>query len=504
MLAALQVQHILLGTAILLLTSVLASRASERLGVPALLMFLLIGMLAGSEGFGGIYFDDAGTAQLMGTFALAFILFAGGLDTNWQSVRPLLAAGMLLATAGVLLTAVFVAVFAIAVLGFSWPEGLLLGSIISSTDAAAVFAILRSRSVSLKGRLRPLLELESGSNDPMAVFLTVTMVAIIKGPTGSWFAAFPSFLIQMALGGAMGLLFGKGLTFLVNRAKLEYEGLYPVLTLATVLLTFGATETLGGNGFLAVYLAGIICGNADFLHKRSLSRFHDGLAWLMQIAMFLTLGLLVFPSRLVPVIGPGLLLSSFLMLLARPLSVMLCLAGARMTFAERVLTSWVGLRGAVPIVLATFPLVAGVPRADTIFHLVFFVVITSVLLQGKSLPIVARWLKLDMPLSRRARPPLELDQTDGALKAALTDVLVSHGSAAAGKRLIDLGLPRGVLVALVHRNGDYFIPTGSTVLLEDDSIMVLAEPEALTEVQRLAAGPADPGTDQLNAPTISP
>lgn len=476
---------VFLGVSVLLLASVLASKASERLGVPALLMFLLIGMLAGSEGPGGIYFDDARIAKFLGTLALAYILFSGGLDTDWQSVRPVLRTGMVLATAGVVLTAVLVATFAVMLLGFSWLEGLLLGSVISSTDAAAVFAILRSRSVSLKGRLRPLLELESGSNDPMAVFLTVTMITLLKDPAGSWWSAVPTFVQQMLVGAAVGLLSGKATIYLVNKIRLEYEGLYPVLTLACVLLVFGMADLLGGNGFLAVYLAGIIIGNGDFLHKRSLVRFHDGLAWLMQIAMFLTLGLLVFPSRLVPVIGSGVMLCGFLMVIARPVSVMLCLAGSRLTRREKLLTSWVGLRGSVPIVLATFPMMAGVSRADTIFNLVFFVVITSVLLQGKSLPLVARWLGLDRPLQRRPRPPLELDRTEQSIRATMAEVVISPDSSTADKRIIELGLPRGALVVLVSRGGEYFVPNGGTVLQPNDVALVLGDEDAINAAQRL-------------------
>jgi len=242
------------------------------------------------------------------------------------------------------------------------------------------------------------------------------------------------------------------------------------------------TDLLGGNGFLAVYLAGILVGNGDLLHRQSLMRFHDGLAWLMQIAMFLTLGLLVFPSRLVPVVGSGLMLCGFLMLIARPVSVMLCLAGSGLTWRQKLLTCWVGLRGSVPIVLATFPLMAGLPQADMIFNLVFFVVITSVLLQGKSLPLVARWLGVDQPLHRRARPPLEFERTEPGIRASMAEIVVSPGASTSGKRVIDLGLPRGALVVLVDRNGEYFIPNGGTVLQPGDVAMVLGDENALKAV----------------------
>ncbi len=482
---AIATHYLVLGVSLLLLASVLASKASERLGVPALLMFLLVGMLAGSEGPGGIHFDDPYLVRLLGTFALAYILFAGGLDTDWRSVRPVLRSGLILATVGVFLTAFFVAAFAVLTLGFTWLQGLLLASVISSTDAAAIFAVLRSRRVSLKGQLKPLLELESASNDPMAIFLTITMLRLVGDPMASWWSAFPSFIRQMLLGGVLGLLLGKAIIRLVNRVRLEYEGLYPVLTLAMVLLIFGTTESIGGNGFLAVYLAGVVLGNADFIHKRSLQRFHDGLSWLMQIAMFMTLGLQVFPSHLVPVIGSGLLLSAFLMLVARPLAVAICLVRSGLTFREKLLTSWAGLRGAVPIVLATFPLTAGVPEAEMIFNLVFFVVITTVLLQGRSLTRVARWLRLDRPIRPRSRMPLEFERTAGPLRTSMVELVVPPDSQAVGRPIIHLGLPPGALVAMIQREGEYLVPNGGTDFQPGDVVLVLGEKEVLESTRRL-------------------
>ncbi len=372
-----------------------ASRVSGRLSVPALLMFLVIGMLAGSEGIGGVRFDDPWTAQLLGVVALTFILFAGGFHTDWGSIRPVVGRGLSLSTVGVIITASLVGLFAVAVSNFSLLEGLLLGAIISSTDAAAVFTILRSKKISLKGELKPLLELESGSNDPMAVFLTVGIIGLITGSVYSAADLIPFFVWQMALGAVSGYLVGKGTLFIVNHMGLEYEGLYPVLTLAMVLFTYGMTASLGGNGFLAVYIIGLVMGNSDFVQREGLMRFHDGFAWLMQITMFLTLGLLVYPSQVLSVLWVGLAISIFLMLVARPLAVFAALQFTNMSRREKGMVSWVGLRGAAPIVLATFPLLAGVPQADMIFNLVFFIVITSVLIQGISIPMVARWLEVD-------------------------------------------------------------------------------------------------------------
>lgn len=480
----LPIEQIIIGVSVLLLIAVLASKASSRLGVPSLLLFLLVGMLAGSEGPGGIPFDDARLAQTLGVIALVFILFAGGLDTDWASVSGVLWKALSLSTVGVLITAVLVGWFASLVLGVPWLEGLLLGSIVSSTDAAAVFAILRSRGAALKGRTRPLLELESGSNDPMAVFLTLALIRLLTQPGETVSDLVLMFLLQMVLGFGMGYAMGKAAILLLNRLKLETEGLYPVLTLAWALLTYGFSSYIGGNGFLAVYLAGIVMGNGDFIHKRSLIRFHDGLAWLMQIAMFLTLGLLVFPSRVVPVISVGLLISFFLMFVARPLSVFLSLAFAKMGLRHRLMISWVGLRGAVPIILATFPLVAGIPDADLYFNVVFFIVLTSVLLQGTSLPLVANWLGLKAPLAAKRQYPLEF-VTGRKTGSDLVEVAIPETSPVIGKQVVDLQLPKSALIVLLTRNEDFLVPRGGTVLQAGDRLLVLAEKEHFSELRSL-------------------
>jgi cell volume regulation protein A len=468
------IEYLLLGASILLLLSVIGSKASRWLGVPVLLLFLAIGMLAGSDGPGGIHFDNPWLAQSLGVVALAFILFAGGLDTEWTSVRSQLGRGVALSTLGVAITAGLVGLFATTVVGFSWLEGLLIGAIVSSTDAAAVFAVMRSRYVSLRGPLKPLLELESGSNDPMAVFLTIGLISLITGTSTSVIDLVPLFMRQMVVGAAIGYSTGKLMVVLVNRLRLEYDGLYPVLTLSLVLLTYSGSAWLGGNGFLAVYLAGLMMGNRDFIHKRSLLRFHDGLAWLMQIGMFLGLGLQVFPTQLVPIAGTGLSLALFLMMVARPVSVFLTLAFTSLSLQEKAMIAWVGLRGAVPIILATFPLLAGTPQATMIFNLVFFIVLTSVLLQGTSIPLVARWLQVDEPLPQRLDASSVWDAPT-ELKSGLIEVTLPQASRAVGKRLLDLGLPRHALVILIGRKGQCFVPDGSTVLEADDSLLVFTD-----------------------------
>jgi len=472
---------ILVAAAVLLFLSVLVSKISDRFGVPALLLFLLVGMLAGSEGPGGIYFDDPSLAQFIGVVALVQILFAGGLDTEWEQVRPVLKEGLILATAGVLITAVVTGLFATVLLGFPVWEGLLLGAIVSSTDAAAVFSVLRSKGVSLKGQLQPLLELESGSNDPMAIFLTVGFIQVITQPDASPLSLIWLFVLQMAAGGVVGYLMGRIMLFLINRLKLGYEGLYPVLILALAFLTFGLTDLIGGSGFLAVYLAGLVLGHYDFIHKRSLVRFNDGLAWVMQIAMFLTLGLLVFPSELVPVAGVSLLVAGCLMLVARPLGTFAGLMFSSFGWRAKTFVSWVGLRGAVPIILATFPLLNRIPEADLIFNVIFFVVLTSVLLQGTSIALVARWLGLDAPMVPKRIYPIEYTPM-GGFKSELKELPVPPDSPMVGKPIVEMGLPDEFLVILIARENDFVLPSGGTVIEAGDTLLVLSDKESMDDV----------------------
>ncbi len=473
----------LIGAAVLLLISVLASKISDRFGIPSLLLFLALGMLAGSEGIGGIYFDDPSLAQFIGVIALVLILFSGGLDTEWKLVRPVLLEGVLLSTLGVLITALVVGFFTSRLLGFSVVESLLLGAIVSSTDAAAVFAVLRSKGVYLKGRLTPILELESGSNDPMAIFLTIGMIQLIAQPDSSLFQLLGLFLKQMVLGAVIGYGMGRLLNWLINHLRWGYDGLYPVLTLSFIFLIFGITDQLGGSGFLAVYLSGIVLGKYDFIHKRQLMRFHDGLAWLMQITMFITLGLLVFPSELMPVAVSGLLMAACLMLLARPISVFVSLAFCPLSWREKTFLSWIGLRGAVPIILATFPLLRGVSNAEAMFNVVFFVVLTSVLFQGTSIPLVARWLKLDAPPPRKRPYPIQYTPMAG-LKSELKELYVPPSSSAIDKAIVELGLPDDFLVILVGRGDEFLLPSGSTVLQADDLLLTLSENQSFLEIQK--------------------
>lgn len=478
------IEQIFIGVAIIVLLSVFASKLSDKYGIPALLLFLFLGMLAGSEGPGGIEFDNPWLAQALGVSALAFILFSGGLDTKWAEVRPVSGYALILSTLGVAVTCLVVGLAATYLLGFSLLEGLLLGSIISSTDAAAVFSILRSRNIGLPDRVKNLLEVESGSNDPMAVFLTIAFISLVTQDANPYALFTRMFLIQMTLGAVFGLVLGRALVWIVNHIGLDTEGLYPVLTLSAVLFIYGVTAYLGGNGFLAIYIAGLMMGNNNFVHKTSLLRFHDAVAWLMQIVMFLILGLQVYPSQLIPVLGEGLLLSAALMFLARPAAIFLFLTFSQFTFRENLLIAWVGLRGAVPIILATFPLLAEIPNAGHIFNLVFFIVLTSVLFQGTSLPMVVRYLGLATSRPTRPRYALEFEQGKGT-EATLMDFIVPYNSAVVGKAVVDLRLPEQSVIALISRDEQYIVPTGITRLQGGDVLLIILNKASVEEVNNI-------------------
>lgn len=477
-------EYVLLIASSLILLSIAIAKFSDNLGVPTLLLFLGIGMLAGSDGPGGIYFDDAKLSQSIGIIALIFILFAGGLDTKWNEVRPVLKEASILATLGVLVTAISVAFLMVYVYNLSFLNGLLLGAIISSTDAAAVFSVLRSKNVALKGNLKPLLELESGSNDPMAVFLTIGTLQLLTVPEKTWSDVVFLFFYQMGIGALFGYGFAKGIVLTLNRLKFSYEGIYPVLAIAFAGFTYAATTLVNGSGFLAVYIAGLVIGSSDIIQKKSLLRFFDGLSWLGQIAMFLTLGLLAFPHQLVTIVGSGMVISLFLIFIARPLGVFLSLAKSKFSIKEKTFISWVGLRGAVPIVLATFPLLAKTPDAQDVFNIVFFIVLTSALLQGWSLPVVARILRLDAPMKKERRYPIEFAAPENS-DTQLVDFIVPYNASIAGKAIVELGLPEDSLVVLISRNDNFVVPSGGTHIEEGDTLLVLVNKQNLPAVREI-------------------
>jgi cell volume regulation protein A len=468
----------------LIIISIVLLRISTKFGLPSLLIFLSIGMLAGSDGILGIPFTDADLAQKVGSIALAFILFSGGLETDWAKVRPILSKGISLGTIGVLLTCLLVGTFSVYILNFPPLVGFLLGAIVSSTDAAAVFNVLRTKSTGMKKELTSLLEFESGSNDPLAVLLTTTILGFIGANKPTIESILKVIFLQFTIGILSGVVFGYIIFRGMNRIKLDYEGLYPVLLSASILFVYSITEIMGGNPFLSVYIAGLILGNRSFVHKRSNVRFMDGIAWLMQIIMFLTLGLLVFPSKIPAVVGIGIAFSLFIMLVARPLAVFLSLIGSKISWREKVLISWVGLRGAAPIVLATFPFAMQLPESEMIFNLVFFTVLTSLLLQGVSIPYVVRILNLETPLEQRASYPFEFEnkETNGT---QLLEFIVPYGSSSVGKFVYELDFPENSLITLISRGDYYIVPTGKTKMEKGDVILVLTPPGAEKEIRQL-------------------
>lgn len=482
MIAGISIENALLIASVLIFISLVAGKTSYKLGVPVLIFFLAIGMLAGSEGIGGIYFDNPKVAQAIGIIALNVILFSGGFDTDWKSVRPILWQGISLSTIGVLLTCISVGLFVWAIADFTIYEGLLLGSIVSSTDSAAVFSILRSKNLALKGNLRPTLELESGSNDPMAYVLTIVFTGMVINQDTTLVGSIPLFVKQILIGSLSGLVFGYAGAKTFNRIKLDYEGMYPILMIAIMLFSFAATDFAGGNGFLAVYLSAVYLGNQELIHKKQLIRLFDVNAWLMQIVLFITLGLLVFPSELLPIMGIGLIISAFMIIVARPLSVFMSLIFFKGKTRGKWFISWVGLRGAVPIVFATYPLLAGVEKAPVIFDIVFFISLTSVTIQGTTVPVVAKWLRLTLPEKVKQKTQTDIELSDG-IKSEFAEIKLSDDSFAAGKEIVQLGFPKTALISIIKRNNKYITPSGSTVLNADDTLLVISEnKKALREV----------------------
>lgn len=466
-------EHILFVSSVLLLISLLAANRAFRYGIPTLLLFLAVGMLAGSEGIGGIYFDSPVLAQFIGVVSLNFILFSGGLDTRWKAIQPVMWQGVVLSTAGVFVTAFSLGLFIYWLTNLSLIESLLLGSIVSSTDAAAVFSILRGKNLRLRGRLRPLLELESGSNDPMAYVLTISFLSLLVNQDQSAGRQVLLFLQQMALGALAGYLSGRYGRLLINKMQLGFEGLYPALTVALMLLVFSLTSIAGGNGFLAIYITAVMLANAELIHKNTIIKVFDGLAWIMQIVLFLTLGLLVFPSHILPVLGIGILIALFQIIVSRPIGVFLSLLPFRMPLREIGFTSWVGLRGAVPIVFATYPLIAGIDKSDLIFNIVFAISVVSVLLQGTTIPFAARLFGVTEN-EVQSGPQNLSDIFDEETKTCMKEFVIPTGSTASGKKLLELNFPENALIAMIKRDGTYLIPGGNTTVKEGDIVVVIA------------------------------
>lgn len=475
-------ENVLLVGSILLFVSIVVGKTGYRFGVPTLLLFLVVGMLFGSDGL-GIQFHNAKEAQFIGMVALSIILFSGGMDTKFADIKPILGPGILLSTCGVLLTALFTGLFIWWLSGMSWTNihfpltiSILLAATMSSTDSASVFAILRSQKMNLKHHLRPMLELESGSNDPMAYMLTIVMIQLsLSTAESGWGHILGMFAVQFMVGAGAGYLLGKLAILMLNRLNIDNQALYPILLLSFVFFTFSITDLLHGNGYLAVYIAGMMVGNHRIMYRKEIYTFMDGLTWLFQIIMFLCLGLLVNPHEMLEVAAVALLIGVFMIVVGRPVSVWLCLIpfGRRLTGRSRLFVSWVGLRGAVPIIFATYPVVHQVPGADAIFNIVFFITIVSLVVQGTTVSRMARRLGLSMPLEQTGNAfgvelPEEIDSD-------LRDMTVTAELLARGSTLKELNLPKGTLVMIVKRGEEYLIPNGTLRLQLGDKLLLISE-----------------------------
>ena len=461
----------ILISASLFLACVIFSKFGDRYGIPVLIIFIFVGMLAGSEGVFKIDFDNAKATQDIGMLCLVLILFAGGFDTSFKAVRPVLKEGIILATLGVILTAAFIALLCYYLLGFSFNDALLLGAIISSTDAAAVFAIMRSKGLRLKNNIAPLLELESGSNDPMAIFLTITVIEMItlsQMPTLTGFLL--TMLTQFILAFIYAYIFGMLMPFIINKIKLDSTGLYPVFTLSWVLLAFTLSQKVGANGYLCVYLLGIVANTKEFVNKRGLIGFHDGIAWLAQVVIFITLGLLATPSQLGSVALVGLGAAFIIMFIARPVAVFLSLIFCRkFSSKEKLFISWVGLRGTVPIILATYPLAAEIESAAFIFNIVFFIVLLSVLLQGVTLNPLAKILGLNDTGEKALSSNLPISHS------TFRQYMLKEDSSVIGKNIAELNLSGDFIILLIKREGEYIKASSSLIFEPNDLLLILCD-----------------------------
>ncbi len=476
---------LLLTGSVLFFISMLVGKAGHRFGVPVLLLFLLVGMIFGTDGF-GLMFENVQTAHTIGTLCLCIILFSGGLDTRFSDIRPVIVPGVVLATMGVFLTAIITGLFTWWLSGLMFPSlgiglltALLLASTVSSTDSASVFGILRSKGVVLKNNLRPMLEMESGSNDPMAYMLTILFMGIIQsGEDPNLLLVIGSIFLQLAIGAVIGFVLGRLAVRLINGIRMDNASLYPVLLLMIGIFVFAATYFLKGNGYLAIYIAGLVIGNSKFVHKRTSMKFMDGFAWMSQILLFLTLGLLVNPAELLEVLLPAVIIAFFMIFFARPLSVFITLLPFRkIGFKDKLYTSWVGLRGAVPIIFAIMPLAEGIEGARWIFNIVFVITIVSLLVQGTSLPLVAKWLKLaDKPSKFKAFEDFDVEFSE-EIKSAMTEIEISEETLKYGKNLLEMPLPDKTLVVMVKRDEQYFVPTGQTALYAGDKLLVISDDE---------------------------
>ena len=460
--------ELMIISGLVLLICITSSKMLYKFGVPMLLIFIVLGMLFGSDGIVGIYFDNYDLTSKLCSIALVFIMFYGGFGTNWKMAKPVAKQSILMSTFGVIITSLLTGVFCYFILNTSLLEGLLIGSIVGSTDAASVFTILRSQKLNLKSEIASLLEVESGSNDPIAYMMTLSIVMIMS--SGLSWSIVPMILKQIIFGILLGAVLAKATVFIIRRANFELEGFYSIFIIAIAILAYALSEFIGGNGYLSVYIAGIILGNSKIPHKKSLVVFFDGISWIMQIMLFFMLGLLSFPSRLPHVIGVSIIISIFMIFIARPIATHLILRGFNTPIKEQILISWVGLRGAASIVFAIFAITSGVPIENDIFHIIFFIALISVSVQGTLLPKVAQ--KLDL-VDNDTTVLKTFNDYQEDKSTMLLEYNVSRSSKWMNKTIMDAEIPDDILIVMIKRNGQVIVPKGSTEILEND-ILVLS------------------------------
>ncbi|MCE9654479.1 potassium/proton antiporter [Clostridium celatum] len=460
--------NLMIICSLILLICITSTKILYKFGVPILLIFIVLGMLFGSDGIVGIYFDNYELASDICSIALIFIMFYGGFGTNWNMAKPVALQSIAMSSLGVVLTAGLTGLFCFLAFKTTLLEGLLIGSIVASTDAASVFAILRSQKLNLKGSLASTLEIESGSNDPFAYMLTIIILGLMSN--GGYGYIIPILLSQIIVGILASIILSKSSIFLLRHTKFEIEGFYPIFITAIAVLSYSLSEYFGGNGYLSVYITGIIIGNSKIPHKKSIFQFFDGVSWLMQILLFFLLGLLAFPSKIPSVMLKGVSISIFMILIARPVATFSILSLFKVPFKQKLFISWVGIRGAASIVFAIFAITYGVPINNDIFHIIFFIALFSVSVQGTLIPLVAK--KLDL-----------IDNSESVLKTfndykeykstQLIEFNISENNSIANKTLMDANIPEDILVVMIKRKGDVFVPNGATVILPGD-ILVLS------------------------------
>ncbi|MBR6197290.1 MAG: potassium/proton antiporter [Bacteroidaceae bacterium] len=465
---------------VLIFASIVISKWGYRFGVPTLLLFLFTGMLFGSEGF-GLEFHSHEDAQLIGMLSLSVILFSGGMDTKLRDIQPIATQGLILSTVGVMLTTgitglliYYLSEWTRLDIGLSLPLSMLLAATVSSTDSASVFNLLRSQGIGLKHNLRPILELESGSNDPMAYVLTIALVDMIVTSGGFSGMELASKIVgQLAVGGLLGYLLGRVLVWIVNRINLPNSALYPVLVLSMILIMFTLTDLLKGNGYLAVYVAGLVAGNSRMSYRRETNTFMQGITWLLQIVMFLTLGLLVNPSDMLSVWLVAIAIGLFMIFFSRPLAVFLCLQPFHVPVKAKLFLSWVGLRGAVPIIFATYPVIAGIEDAGFLFNVVFVITLLSLSLQGTTITIVAHWLGLATEEPKTGNDfGIELPEE---LESQLAEQTLTDADFVKGHRLCDLDFSYGTLVMMIKRGNSFIVPNGQVELQSGDILLTITQ-----------------------------